>query len=88
MNRTDYENKSFDELIDQLCEEVNTITDYEVLKYFVIHNIKEDNLYLAIHILEAIQVGDYYYDYDYNMGTLETPTPLTCKEDLADYIED
>lgn len=88
MNRTDYENKSFDELIDQLCEETYTITDYDVLKDYAIQSIKEDNLYFAIHILEAIQEGDYYYDYDFSMGTLDTPTPLTTKEDLVDYIKD
>ena len=88
MNKTDFDNKSFDELIEQLYEEIDTITNYDVLKDFAIENIGNDNLYLAIHILEAIQHGDYYYDYDYSMGKLDTPTPLEFKADVIDYLED
>ena len=29
-----------------------------------------------------------YYDYDYSMGTLETPTALTLTFDLVDYCDD
>ena len=32
-----------------------------------------------------LRIGVYLYDR--SMGTLETPTPITCKEDLEDYID-
>ena len=52
--------------------------------------IDEDNLFLAIHILEAIynseEAYNGYYLYDYSAGTTSTPTPITCKEDLESYI--
>lgn len=89
MSKADFENKTFDELIEELYEEVDTITTYETLKDYAINSIDNDNLYLAIHILNAISEDEAdYYDYDYNMGMCETPTPLTCEEDLIDYIED
>ena len=46
---------------------------------------------MAYHILKAIYESaesyNGYYLYDYHMGTLDTPTPVTCKEDLEDYID-
>lgn len=29
-----------------------------------------------------------YYLYDYNLGTMSTPTPITSVEDLLPYCED
>ena len=50
---------------------------------------KAGKLYLALHILEAIHSSPAdYYDYDYSMGTLETPTALTLTFDLVDYCDD
>lgn len=45
-------------------------------------------LFLAIHILQALNddTAD-YYDYDYCMGTLDTPTPIKTKEELEDYLD-
>ena len=90
MNRTDYENKSFDELIDQLCDEgPYCLHSYNSLKDYASYLIDEDDLLTALHILNALFNDDAnWYNYDTDMGTLETPTPLTCKEDLSDYIED
>ena len=55
------------------------------------HEIDEENLQMAVHILNAVYESDCpddsYYLYDRSMGTLETPTPITCKEDLEDYID-
>ena len=80
---------NFNDAAEQLSEQSDQITTYETLKDFAIHHIKEDNLYLAVHILEALRSypAD-YYDYDYCMGTLDTPTPLTLTFDLVDYCED
>ena len=89
MTKQDYENKSLNELCEQLSEEGQDITTYETLKDFAIENIKDDNFFMAQHICEAL--NDYqadYYFYDYNMGTLEVPSPITSKEDLEYLIED
>lgn len=45
---------------------------------------------MAIHILGAIYNNPHdteYYLYDYCMGTLDTPTPVTCKEDFEHLID-
>ena len=78
---------TFEEAIEKLEEENNCITTYSILKEFAIDNINNDNLFIAIHILQAIQDEAEYYNYDYNMGTLETPTPIKSLEDLEDFCE-
>ena len=80
---------NFNEACEKLRGESDLITTYESLKEYAIQNIREERLFLAIHILEAIQQfpAD-SYDYDYCMGTLENPTPLILLKDLIDYCED
>ena len=79
----------FNDACEKLSEQTDIITTYESLKDFAIHMIQEDHLYLALHILEAIHSSPAdYYDYDYSMGTLETPTALTLTFDLVDYCDD
>ena len=79
----------FNEACEKLAGVTDIITTYESLKDFAIHMIQEDHLYLAMHILEAIHKAPAdYYDYDYSMGTLETPTALTLTFDLVDYCDD
>lgn len=79
----------FDEAIEKLQEENTNITTYETLKDFAIDNISYDNLFLAMHILEALnETQAEYYNYDYSMGTLETPTPIETLEDLEDFCEE
>ena len=82
MTRAEFDSKTFEELI-ELAKEYSDVTDYETLKEFAKDKIDDDNLYLAIHVIEAIneEYSDYYI-YDYSMGTLETPTAVTCKEDI------
>lgn len=89
MTRVDFENKTFEELMEQLNEEQDDITTYERLKEFAIKNVNEDNLLLAIHILEAIN-KDYgeWYCYDYFMGTLQTPCLYTEKADIEHLIDE
>ena len=87
MNKHDFENKSFDELIDDLLENVESIMSYNTLKDYAISLIDEDDLLCAIHILNALFDDDAeWYDYETSMGTLQTPTGLTCKEDIAHYF--
>ena len=69
-----------------------SITSEEILKEYVLHTVENDNFGLALHILQAIYESPAtdtgMYLYDYSMGTLETPTPITEIEDLLDYIDD
>ena len=79
---------TFHEAVEKLMEEKDQITTYESLKGFSKHHIGEDNLYLAVHILNAIHENyAEYYDYDYSMGTLDTATALRNVQDLQDYCE-
>ncbi len=88
MKKRDLKKLTFDEAIEKLEEENNCITTYNILKEFAIDNINNDNLFLAIHILQALQEDEAdYYNYDYNMGTLETPTSIKSLEDLEDFCE-
>ena len=54
MTRKEFEEKSFDEVMEQLNEERDDITTYESLKEFAIQQIEEDRFFLAIHILESL----------------------------------
>lgn len=89
MTRNEFETKSFDEVMEQLNEERDDITTYENLKEFAISQINEDRLFLAIHILELLNIDtETWYEYDYCMGTLQTPSSITTKEDVEHLIED
>lgn len=89
MTKKEFNKLSFDEAISRLMEEGENITDYETLKDFAKDQIDNDNFFVAIHICEALNDDQTeYYSYDYSMGTLETPTPIKTKEDLAHLIYD
>ena len=88
MTKNDFETKSLRELCEELEEQGETITSFEVLKDFAIDNINSDNFLLASHICEALCDYAEFYFYDYCMGTLETPTPITSKEDLEHLIDE
>ncbi len=87
MTRADFETKTFNELIEQLQEEDQDICSYDYLKDFAKHLIDEENIGFALHILNAIytEPGD-YFEYDCSMGTLQTPSGLTEKEDIEHLI--
>lgn len=55
---------------------------------FAINQIQNDRLFLARHILDAVdkEYAD-FYSYDMSMGTLETPTAITSIEDLYDFVD-
>lgn len=90
MTRAKFEAMSLDELIDWAYENISDLTTEDVLLSFVKTKIDDDNLYMAYHVLKAVYESEEsyngYYLYDYNIGTLETPTPITCKEDLEPWI--
>ena len=92
MTKKEFEEMSLEEAMDWVEDHCNysPITTEEILIDFAKSKIDDDNIYLAIHVLSAIHNNPYdteYYLYDYSMGMLETPTPITCKEDLEDYID-
>jgi hypothetical protein len=91
MTKAKFEAMSLDELIEWSYENINDITTEDVLLDFAKSKIDDDNIYLAIHVLKAIwesgEAYNGYYRYDYNMGTLETPRPITEKEDLEELID-
>ena len=91
MKREQFEEMSFEELLEWAYDNIDDIHSEETLLEMVKHEINEDSLRMALHILQAVYESDCpdgsYYIYDRSMGTLETPTPITCKEDLEDYID-
>lgn len=91
MKREQFEQMAFEELVEWAYENVDDVHTEGGLIAMAKHEIDEENLQMAVHILTAIYESDCpddsYYLYDRSMGTLETPTPITCKEDLEDYID-
>ena len=90
MTKLQFDLMTFDEMIDWANENINDLTTEDVLIEFAKTKIDDDNIYLAIHVLAAIHNNPYsteYYLYDYCMGTLDTPTPVTCKEDFEHLID-
>ena len=65
-----------------------TFWAYEDLKDFVIDKIKDDDIFIALHILNALndELAE-YYNYDASMGILDTVAPITTKNDFIDYLE-
>lgn len=87
MTRKEFEAMSFEDFMEWANENLDDVTDEEILKEFAIEKLQDDNFNMALHIINAIYNNPYdteYYRYDYSMGTLETPTPITDKEDLED----
>jgi hypothetical protein len=91
MTEAIYNAMSLDELLDWAYDNLDDLTTEDILLEFAKQKIDDDSIYMALHILKAIYESDEAYDgyylYDYNMGTLETPTPVTCKEDLKHLID-
>lgn len=93
ITRKEFEEKTLDELCEMLSENGENITTYESLKDFAKDKIDDDNLFLTIHICNALNLAqDFwpeanYYIYDYSMGTLETPSAVTCKDDIEHFFD-
>ena len=81
--------KGFYAAIEELREQRDDITDYAALKDFAKLKIDEDNFIVASHLIDALNHGEYaeYYNYDFCMGTLDTPTPLKTVADLEDFCD-
>ena len=91
MKRENFEALTFDELVQWAYDHLDDVYSEDGLIAMAKHEIDQENLQMAVHILTAVYESDCpddsYYLYDRSMGTLETPTPITCKEDLEDYID-
>lgn len=91
MTREQFNQMSIEELAEWAFENIDYVHHEDALIDLAKREIDKENLNVAIHILTGIYeseeaVGDYYI-YDRCMGTLEPVTPITCKEDLEDYID-
>lgn len=90
MTRQDYENKSFEELMYDLDNDMDDIHSRETMIDMVKHEIDEDNLFVARHILDGIddEYAEWYQYDDRCMGTLQPITALKDKEDIEHLIEE
>lgn len=90
MTRAEWEELTLAEAIDWAWDNVYEITTEDTLIDFAKQKLDDNNIGYALHILGTIynseEAYNGYYLYDYSAGTLATPTPITCKEDLEDYI--
>lgn len=91
MLKSEFDQMTLDEVIGWASENLDDLTTEESLLEYTKTKIDENSLFMALHILNAVYNGkesyNGYYLYDYNMGTLETPTSITCKEDLIHLID-
>ena len=91
MTEAIYNAMSLDELLEWAYENLDDLTTEDMLLEFAKQKIDDDSIFMALHVLKAVyeseEAYNSYYLYDYNMGTLETPTPVTCKDDLKHLID-
>ena len=81
---------TFEDAVTSLCYESDYyITSIEIIKDFIKKLLDEDNFIFAEHLIVALNNTDaYYYDYDFSLGTFETPKPLAELENLEEYCDD
>lgn len=90
MTRAEFETIDFEALMEWAIENLNDVTHEDTLKEFAKEKLENDDFGMVLHIINAVWDNPYgteYYLYDYSMGTLETPTPITDKEDIEDLID-
>ena len=91
MTREQFNNMELEELVEWAYENIDYVHHEEILIDLAKDEIDEENLNVAIHILTGIYESEEAingcYIYDRCMGTLESVVPITCKEDLEDYID-
>lgn len=80
--------KTFDDLVYDFEFANDEIVSRDIILDFAINQIQNDELFLARHILDAVdkEYAD-FYSYDMSMGTLEMPTAITSIEDLYDFVD-
>lgn len=90
MTREYFENHTFNDVMEKLYEENTDVTTLDMLKDFINYTILKGQYYLSEHLIKALRNGNdqYYWLYDYNMGTLDTPVPIDSLEDVKHLIDD
>lgn len=84
-----FDNLTFQEKCEALCSNIDELHDRETMIDFAKYQIDEDRIFLAIHVLQAIDGNSAdYWRYDMNMGTLETPTPIEDDDDINEIMEE
>ena len=76
------EGKSLDEIASEMAAGEYDVCSRETLLSYAISEIENDRLFLARHILDAVDSGEY----DVTMGTLDTPLAIEGIGDLVDHI--
>ena len=79
------------EAIYEMEQEIDDIFHFDTIKEMAIEKIKHDDIGWGLHLLQAIYedtTDAEYYLYDYNLGRMSTPTPITSVKDLLPYCED
>lgn len=81
-------NLTLEQLFDVAQNLDTSFWTYEDLKNLAIDSIKDDEILVATHILNALNDDTAnYYSYDVSMGALEDVTPITSKEDFVDLLK-
>ena len=81
-------NLTLGQLFDVAQDLDSSFWTYKELKNLAIDNIKDDDILVATHILNALNDDPAnYYNYDVSMGTLEDVTPITSKEDFINFLK-
>ena len=90
MTREYFENHHFEDVMKKLYEENSNVTTLDMLKDFINDTVIKGQYYLSEHLIKALRNGndEYYWLYDYNMGTLDTPVPIDSLEDVKHLIDD
>lgn len=90
MTREYFENHTFNDVMEKLYEENTDVTTLDMLKDFINDTVVKGEYYLSEHLIKALRNGNdqYYWLYDYNMGTLDTPVPIDSLEDVKHLIDD
>ena len=61
---------------------------YEDLKNFVVDKIQDDDIFIALHILNTLNNDPkQYYNYEAPRGVLAKIKPLTTKNDFIDLLK-
>ena len=81
-------NLTLEQLFDVAQNLNSSFWTYKDLKNLAIDSIKDNEILVATHILNALNNDPAnYYNYDTSMGALEDITPITSKEDLLDLLK-
>ena len=81
-------NLTLEQLFDVAQNLDSSFWTYKDLKNYVIDSIKDNDILVATHILNALNDDPAnYYNYDETMGILDTVAPITTKEDFIDYLQ-